>query len=381
MDIFGTSYHTGLSPIIKWAGGKDKELSMIFTYAPPIFEHYYEPFVGGGAVFTAFPAEAHFINDKSEELINLYHCIASSDEDFFAWMRSIVSIWNAMLSFSNSHKALCHSYIQFRNGMLTEEQIKDTIAKFLSKFSVELNNILTPSFCWHREVYTKELRRNLIRKISRMKQVEQQKHIMKEEDVYDNIETAFMSSLYMYIRHLYNDRDLMKNNKGLSTAVFVFIRNYAYSGMFRYSQKGLFNVPYGGIGYNHKNLQKKINYYQNPSLIQHFNNTVICNLDFEDFLRSNPPQENDFVFLDPPYDSEFSTYAQNVFSQDDHRRLANYLIRECKAKWMMVIKYTPFIWSLYGKAGLTIKTFDKKYLVSFMNRNDKTAEHLIIMNY
>ena len=48
---------------------------------------------------------------------------------------------------------------------------------------------------------------------------------------------------------------------------------------------------------------------------------------------------------------------------------------------MMVIKNTDFIYSLYSKDNLNIKTFDKTYLVSFMNRNDKRAEHLIIMNY
>lgn len=41
----------------------------------------------------------------------------------------------------------------------------------------------------------------------------------------------------------------------------------------------------------------------------------------------------------------------------------------------------PFIYDLYNKEGIRIKTCDKKYLVSFMNRNDKKAEHLIIMNY
>ena len=173
----------------------------------------------------------------------------------------------------------------------------------------------------------------------------------------------------------------MSSNRGLSTAIFVFIRNYAYSGMFRYSRRGDFNVPYGGIGYNHKRLQKKVDYYKSAPLIERLNSTMICNQDFEAFFRSNTPQENDFVFLDPPYDSEFSTYAQNVFSLDDHRRLANYLIGECRAKWMMIIKSTPYILSLYSESGLTIKAFDKKYLVSFMNRNDKSAEHLIIMNY
>ena len=46
-----------------------------------------------------------------------------------------------------------------------------------------------------------------------------------------------------------------------------------------------------------------------------------------------------------------------------------------------LIKNTPFIYSLYDGHGLTIKSFDKKYQVSFMNRNDKQVEHLIIKNY
>lgn len=374
-------HHTGLSPIIKWAGGKEKELSFIFANAPQDFEHYYEPFVGGGAVFAAFPAQRHFINDKSQELILLYRSIASSDPNFFVWLDRIEAIWTTMLAFVDRHRSLCDSYLSFREGELSGEQLETTILAFLAQYAVELNSILLPSFQWHRHVYHKELQKNIVRKMARMRQIEQKKSPMPQEDIYDNIETAFMSAVYMYFRYIYNDRVLMSCDRGLCIAVFVFIRNYAYSGMFRYSRKGEFNVPYGGIGYNHKHLQKKIDYYKSAALREHLSDTVMCNLDFEAFLQSHVPQEHDFVFLDPPYDSEFSTYAQNVFSQDDHRRLAHYLIEECRAKWMMIIKYTPFILSLYSGVGLTIKTFDKKYLVSFMNRNDKNAEHLMIMNY
>ena len=104
-------------------------------------------------------------------------------------------------------------------------------------------------------------------------------------------------------------------------------------------------------------------------------------LTFEDFFRKAAPKKDDFIFLDPPYDSDFSTYAQNTFGREEQERLANYLIKKCKAKWMMIIKNTPFIMSLYKDKGLNIQAFDKKYLVSFMNRNDKDVEHLIIMNY
>ena len=54
---------------------------------------------------------------------------------------------------------------------------------------------------------------------------------------------------------------------------------------------------------------------------------------------------------------------------------------------MLIIKNTDFILGLYenstDKFGREIKIarFDKKYFVSFQNRNNKEAEHLIITNY
>ena len=217
--------------------------------------------------------------------------------------------------------------------------------------------------------------------MSRMRKLETEKHILPDSDLYDNIETAIKSALYMNYRHMYNNKCIVENNNILHCALFFFMRNYAYSGMFRYSKKGEFNVPYGGIAYNSKTLMKKLNYYLSKPLLNHFEDANIYNLDFEVFLKEVQPTENDFVFLDPPYDSEFSTYAQNAFTKADQERLAEYLINECRAKWMMIIKNTDFIYELYNKEGINIKTFDKEYQVSFMNRNDKKVTHLLITNY
>ena len=38
--------------------------------------------------------------------------------------------------------------------------------------------------------------------------------------------------------------------------------------------------------------------------------------DFEVFMEGLHLTRNDFVFLDPPYDSDFSTYAQNIFGRE-----------------------------------------------------------------
>ena len=369
---------TGLSPIIKWPGGKEKELKHIFDYLPE-YERYFEPFVGGGSVFMAMNAKKYYINDFSSELISLYRNIASQDEAFFEFANAIDKSWVAAYDFFASHKELVQLYLKYRNNEIGKDELKSKIKEFCKHHSDEINKIII-DFKDLPSVLLKEMETNLFRKMTRMKVLEEQKHLLPENDLYDNIETAIKSALYMNYRFLYNQKSL-KSNEPLYSALFLFIRNYAYSGMFRYSASGDFNVPYGGIAYNSKTMKKKLDYYHSKTLGEHFLSTEIFNLDFEQFLRETKPSESDFVFLDPPYDSEFSTYAQNDFTKADQKRLANYMINECKAKWMLIIKNTDFIFNLYNKPGIKIQSFEKNYTVSFMNRNDRKVTHLLITNF
>ena len=185
----------------------------------------------------------------------------------------------------------------------------------------------------------------------------------------------------MYFRQLYNKPAKYNINSFVYSSIYFFIRNYTYSGMFRYNSNGEFNVPYGGIGYNNNSLDKKINYISSEPIQERLRNTTIeCN-DFHFFFKDKELNENDFIFLDPPYDTEFSTYDQNEFTSNDQKRLADFLINEVNCNWMLVIKNTPFIYDLYNKPNIKIKFFDKSYNVSFMNRNDRDTEHLMITNY
>ena len=370
-----------LEPIIKWAGGKQKELKYILPAAPLDVEDFYEPFVGGGSVFAAFQARHYYINDFSSELYGLYRAIADQDKRFFKYMHAMDKSWCELLSFCQKHTDLIDAYHAYRKGQSDEDVLRMHIQSFLNMHDRELIEILPENCLEDKTQFIAELRDNIPRKLLRMRALEVTHGDMPDEDIIDNIETAFMGGLYFYYRGLYNHPEIKQRNAGLATALFVFIRNYAYSSMFRYNANGEFNVPYGGISYNHKMMSPKIAYYQSQTLKERFKRTTIFNLDFEDFLTKQPPNERDFVFLDPPYDSEFSTYAKNAFTAEDQRRLADFMIHRCKARWMIVIKYTPFIYSLYDHDGLNIRMFDKKYLVSFMNRNDQKTEHLLITNY
>jgi DNA adenine methylase len=66
-------------PFLKWAGGKGRMIGHILPRMPPKIETYYEPFLGGGAVFFELARQKRFqhavIGDCNEELINGYRVI------------------------------------------------------------------------------------------------------------------------------------------------------------------------------------------------------------------------------------------------------------------------------------------------------------------
>lgn len=59
-------------PFVKWAGGKRQLLGEIRRRLPVTFDSYYEPFVGGGAVFFDLQPQQAAINDVNSSLVNAY---------------------------------------------------------------------------------------------------------------------------------------------------------------------------------------------------------------------------------------------------------------------------------------------------------------------
>lgn len=377
-----------MNPIIKWAGGKEKELPYIKENLPEKINRYIEPFVGGGSVYFNLNIEDSIINDKSEELINLYRCIRNEDKEFFVKLKAIYKNWRLLESVvENNSTELLKIYRDYCKELTNSKDIKnikvqfnDKIYAFAIKHAEEFNGILSAEFNIEIDNFINEIGKNLISKMNRMHKIEEKRIKMNELDTLDNIECAFKSAFYMHFRHLYNEYEKLGINTSFYTAIFYFIREFCYASMFRYNKNGKFNVPYGGISYNRKEFIKKINYINSKQIKEYMKNTQIYCEDFEEFFKKVKPKKGDFIFLDPPYDTEFSTYAKNEFEKKDQIRLCEYL-KNTKANIMLIIKNTDFIYKLYNTKEFKIKTFDKKYLVSFQNRNDKDAEHLLITNY
>lgn len=62
-------------PFLKWAGGKGKLINQYSSYLPTDFATYYEPFLGGGAIFFYLQPPRAVLMDINPELVNVYCCI------------------------------------------------------------------------------------------------------------------------------------------------------------------------------------------------------------------------------------------------------------------------------------------------------------------
>lgn len=376
-------------PFIKWAGGKEKELNIILENLPNQINNFYEPFVGGGAVFFAVKdlniTGERYINDKSVELITLYNNIANNNPIFFNYLNQLNHNWELLSEIVNNNgNELLDFYYNYKNGINNLVQLRDAINYFIFNHHNDFNGMLNDDFNIQIDDFYLEIVNALIRKIKRTSHLEGTADFGRN-NVLENIETAFKSAFYTHFRRLYNERsrnhelaEVINNER--ASAIFYFLREFCYASMFRYNKRGDFNVPYGGMAYNKKSFINKINQIQNNEYQQYILDSIIGNQDFEDFINNNAPTEGDFIFLDPPYDTEFSEYAKNSFKKNDQVRLAEFLYNT-PARFMLVIKATPFIRELYENRGFNIVDFNKKYMVNFQNRNHRDVVHLMITNY
>lgn len=74
-------------PFLKWAGGKSQLLGEILARSPKQFGRYYEPFVGGGAVFFGLRPQNATLSDINPDLIETYAAIRDRVHDVITALR------------------------------------------------------------------------------------------------------------------------------------------------------------------------------------------------------------------------------------------------------------------------------------------------------
>jgi DNA adenine methylase len=81
--------HRFPEPFIKWAGGKSQLLDRLLPLTPKKFNVYFEPFVGGGAMFFRLRPPKAVISDANWELVNAYKVIKNDLDSLLAELEKI----------------------------------------------------------------------------------------------------------------------------------------------------------------------------------------------------------------------------------------------------------------------------------------------------
>jgi DNA adenine methylase len=78
-------------PFLKWVGGKRQLIPELLKYVPAGFKHYYEPFIGGGALFFALRARgwtgAATLGDANERLVRTYLGVRNDVDEVIRHLR------------------------------------------------------------------------------------------------------------------------------------------------------------------------------------------------------------------------------------------------------------------------------------------------------
>jgi DNA adenine methylase len=196
----------------------------------------------------------------------------------------------------------------------------------------------------------------------------------------ENIEEAksLKENYYYWIRKEYNKLSLSDKKGIVGSAMFTFLNKTCFRGVFRVGPNG-FNVPYG--------------HYKNPEIINKEHLDVIHDLiqgvKFEccDFNTSlTLVEQNDFVYLDPPYapetDTSFVGYTETGFNIEQHNNLFKLIhtLTESNKKIMLSnadvsLVRTNFTNEKYNTLSLLCKR-------SINSKNpDAKAKEVIIKNY
>ena len=283
-----------MKPIIKYRGGKSKEIPQILPYIPKYTGRYIEPFFGGGALFFYLAPNNAIINDINKKLIDFYCDVKNN-------------------------------YSKIREELLKIEAIYKKNRNAFDELKSQFPN--------------------------------------------DRVNDA-NEELYYKIRDMYNG--LCDSEFSFGT-IYYFINKTAYSGMIRYNSNGHFNVPYG----RYKNFNTSLLTEEHHNLLKQ---TEIFNNSYEDIFAL--AKEDDFIFLDPPYDCVFSDYGnesmKDGFGEDRHRKLAEDF-RNLKCKALMVIGKTQLTEELYGD--LVVTEYEKSYAVNIRNRFKSESKHILVANY
>jgi DNA adenine methylase len=183
---------------------------------------------------------------------------------------------------------------------------------------------------------------------------------------------------YYWSREIYNKMSVEQKNQPIGSAYFIFLNKTCFRGVFRTGPNG-FNVPFG--------------HYKNPEIINLEHLTSISKLikdvvfkcsDFSDSLLKI--DDDDFVYLDPPYAPETNTsfvnYTDKGFTLENHNSLFKRLneINKENKKFILSNADVQLVRDNFKEKNYKIESITCKRSINSKKPDSKTQE-VIIKNY
>jgi DNA adenine methylase len=170
-----------------------------------------------------------------------------------------------------------------------------------------------------------------------------------------------------FYRHRNRFNKLIEDNEWQSAEaaqLFYYLNRTCFNGLCRFNQSGEFNVPFG--------TYKSITYatgFSNCSAL--FENWIFTNLD----MGQLQIEAEDFIYADPPYDVEFTTYSAGGFSWDDQVRTAEWLAAH-RGPVVLSNQATARVVELYERLGFRINYLSGPRRISCTG--DRTAAREVL---
>lgn len=135
-----------MKPIIKYRGGKSKELPHLLEHIPQFEGRYIEPFFGGGAMYFHLEPEGAIINDINTRLMDFYRAVQQNYPELKAELAELERVYtinraafdelkkaNPDSRVEDNNEALYYSLRDMYNGLVTPEYLAATLYFFINK--------------------------------------------------------------------------------------------------------------------------------------------------------------------------------------------------------------------------------------------------------
>ncbi len=196
----------------------------------------------------------------------------------------------------------------------------------------------------------------------------------------DKYEANHSEEFYFEIRN--KDRDKAKFWKIVDykrAARTIYLNKACFNGLYRVNSRNEFNVPF--------NKKDKINTYDGPNMRTihayfNYRDVTLLSCDFEEAVKD--AKKGDFIYFDPPYDSDtstFNSYTEDGFDRNEQVRLAR-VFKELSDKgcYVMLSNHnTSLIKELYKD--FNIHLIEAKRNINANGKKRGKVEEVIITNY